>query len=81
MSTMEAPDLYELNCHVSLIPENKETVCLVQHVTSGTVAIMRTGSVSDALEISLENGGTFVAVVTRSSRNALSLEQGRGSPD
>lgn len=43
----------------------------------GTVAIVRTGSVNDEIEISLENGGTLVAVVTGSSRQALGLEQGR----
>ena len=42
----------------------------------GTVAIVRTGSVNDEIEISLENGGTLVAVVTGSSRQALGLEQG-----
>jgi molybdenum-pterin binding domain len=43
----------------------------------GTVAIVRTGSVNDEIEISLDNGGTLVAVVTGSSRKALSLEQSR----
>ncbi len=43
----------------------------------GKVSEIRPGSVNDEIEISLDKGGKLVAVVTRSSRITLGLEQGK----
>lgn len=43
----------------------------------GQVSAIHPGSVNDEIEITLDNGGKLVAVVTSSSRVRLSLEQGK----
>lgn len=44
---------------------------------SGTVSAVHSGSVNDEIEISLNEGGTLVSVVTSNSRIRLGLEQGK----
>ena len=44
---------------------------------SGTVYAVHSGSVNDEIEISLNEGGTLVSVVTSNSRIRLGLEQGK----
>lgn len=43
----------------------------------GKVSAVHPGSVNDEIEITLDNGGQLVAVVTRSSRITLGLEPGK----
>lgn len=43
----------------------------------GTVSAVHPGSVNDEVELNLAQGGTLVAVITRSSRQTLGLETGK----
>lgn len=44
---------------------------------AGTVSAITPGSVNDEVEITLEQGGKLVSVITASSRNTLGLDKGK----